>query len=83
MPENYYKLLEKIQAVDFVLVDLTLYLDTHPDDLEAIKQFNQKSYESRQLKAEFERQFGPLLQYGLSYSSYPWNWKDAPWPWQV
>jgi spore coat protein JB len=83
MPESYYQLMEKIQAVDFVLVDLTLYLDTHPDDLEAIKQFNQKAYESKQLKAEFESQFGPLLQYGLSYSNYPWNWKDAPWPWQV
>lgn len=30
LPESYYQLLEKIQAVDFVLVDLTLYLDTHP-----------------------------------------------------
>ncbi|MFC4387685.1 spore coat protein CotJB [Gracilibacillus marinus] len=83
LPESYYQLLEKIQQVDFVLVDLTLYLDTHPDDLEAVKQFNQLAYESKQLKAQFESQFGPLLQFGGSFSSYPWNWKDAPWPWQV
>ncbi|WP_040513001.1 spore coat protein CotJB [Gracilibacillus halophilus] len=83
MPESYYRLLEKIQAVDFVLVDLTLYLDTHPNDFETIKQFNQLAYESKQLKASFEEQFGPLLQYGGSFSQYPWDWKQAPWPWQV
>ncbi|MGP4041364.1 spore coat protein CotJB [Gracilibacillus sp. D59] len=83
LPDSYYQLLEQIQAVDFVLVELTLYLDTHPNDLDAIKQFNQASYESRQLKNQFEEHFGPLMQYGQSYSSYPWNWKEAPWPWQV
>ena len=27
---EYYQLFEQIQAADFVLVELTLYLDTHP-----------------------------------------------------
>ena len=40
VPEEYYQIMEQLQAVDFVLVELTLYLDTHPDDLEAINQFN-------------------------------------------
>ena len=29
MPPEYYQLLEQLQTVDFVLVELTLYLDTH------------------------------------------------------
>ena len=29
MPADYYQLLEQLQTVDFVLVELTLYLDTH------------------------------------------------------
>nr|WP_093210335.1 spore coat protein CotJB [Sediminibacillus albus] len=82
-PPEYYQLLEQIQAVDFVLCELTLYLDTHPSDNEAIQQFNYHSKQSRQLKRQYEEQYGPLMQYGMSYSSYPWNWKDAPWPWQV
>lgn len=83
VPEEYYQLMEQLQAVDFVLVELTLYLDTHPDDVEAINQFNHYAKERKQLKKVFESQFGPLLQYGNSYSNYPWNWNDSPWPWQV
>lgn len=83
VPKVYYDLLEEIQAVDFVLLELNLYLDTHPNDLNAIEQFNQCSYESRELKKSFEEQFGPLMNYGASYSNFPWNWDTAPWPWQV
>ena len=83
LPPEYYVQLEELQAIDFVLVELTLYLDTHPQDFEAIKQFNDFSYHRKKLAKQFESQFGPLLQYGHSYSSYPWNWDDAPWPWQV
>lgn len=83
LPDEYYQMLEELQAVDFVLVELTLYLDTHPGDAEAIHQFNQFAKERKHLKKAFESHFGPLLQFGNSYSGYPWNWKDTPWPWQV
>ncbi|TCP31674.1 spore coat protein JB [Scopulibacillus darangshiensis] len=83
LPKAYYDMLEELQTVDFVLVELNLYLDTHPDDLEALKQFNTFSKKSRELRDRFEEQFGPLDQFGHSYSSYPWKWNDTPWPWQV
>jgi len=83
MPPEYYELLEELQAVDFVLVELTLYLDTHPEDYNAINQFNHYAKQSKQLRKQYEKQYGPLMQYGKSYSGYPWNWDDAPWPWQV
>ena len=44
LPEEYYQLLLELQELDFVLVELTLYLDTHPDDTAAINQFNDFSY---------------------------------------
>lgn len=83
VPAEYYQLMEQLQAVDFVLVELTLYLDTHNDDQEAISQFNHYAMERKRIKKVFESQFGPLQQYGNSYSGYPWNWDDTPWPWQV
>lgn len=83
MPPEFYQLMEQLQAVDFVLVELTLYLDTHPTDQEAIQQFNHYAKESKKLKKLYESQYGPLMQYGNSYSGYPWNWDDAPWPWQI
>ncbi|EIT85533.1 protein CotJB [Fictibacillus macauensis ZFHKF-1] len=84
MPDDYYRLLHDLQAVDFVLVELTLYLDTHPTDEEAVKQFNHYSSERKKLKKQIERSYGPLQQYGNSYSATDkWNWSDGPWPWQV
>jgi spore coat protein JB len=83
LPPEYYQLLEQLQAVDFVLVELTLYLDTHPQDEESITQFNHYAKERKRLKKLFESQFGPLMQYGNSFSGCPWNWNEAPWPWQV
>ncbi|UOR12435.1 spore coat protein CotJB [Halobacillus amylolyticus] len=80
---NRYQLMEQIQKVDFALVELTLYLDTHPDDMNQIQQFNHLAYESKLLKQQYEQYFGPLRQYGESYSGYPWNWGEGPWPWQL
>lgn len=79
----YYDLLRRLQEADFVLVELTLYLDTHPDDLQAVQQFNQMSFYRQQLACQYENDYGPLLQFGHSPSRFPWDWKNAPWPWQV
>jgi spore coat protein JB len=83
LPQEYYQRLEEIQAVDFVLVELTLYLDTHPDDDQAKHQFNQYAQYSQQLKHAFEKKFGPLQQFGNSYTDANWSWGTSPWPWQV
>jgi spore coat protein JB len=80
---EYYDLLEKLQALDFVLVELNLYLDTHPDDLQAIQQFNVLTQERTQLANIFQEKYGPLQGFGRAYSRYPWEWSKVPWPWQV
>lgn len=81
--EHYYELLKELQSFDFVLVELTLYLDTHPNDVQAITQFNQFAQKRQELACEYEAEYGPLLQFGHSYSRNPWDWSDSPWPWQV
>ncbi len=83
LPQEYYKQLEEIQAADFVLIELTLYLDTHPTDAQAIQQYNQYAHYSKQLKEKFESAFGPLQQGSLNRTPEFWTWKSGPWPWQV
>lgn len=83
LPPEYYEQLEELQAVDFALVDLTLYLDTHPDDLDSIRQYNGLAKHYKKLKKEYEMRYGPLMAYGHSYSDDHWSWGKAPWPWQV
>ncbi len=83
LPAEFYKWLEELQELDFVLVELTLYLDTHPDDVSAINQFNDFSYKRRVQKQKIEEKYGPLQQFGNSYSNAPWEWSKGPWPWQI
>lgn len=83
LPKEYYTKLEEIQAADFVVLELTLYLDTHPTDAQAIAQFNQFTRHSMQLKKAFETQFGPLQQGSINPSKTNWAWSEFPWPWQV
>lgn len=81
--KDYYHLLNELQTVDFVLVELTLYLDTHPEDEQALYQFNQFQKRKRSMMTEYETKYGPLLQYGNSPVGKTWEWSCTPWPWQV
>jgi spore coat protein JB len=83
MPDHYYRLLHDLQTVDFVLVELTLYLDTHPDDIQSLQQYNKFARKRMHLANQFEHEFGPMKHYGQSYTRSPWQWADTPWPWQV
>jgi spore coat protein JB len=81
--ERYYELLQQLQAIDFVLCELNLYLDTHKQDMDAVNQYNQYVQQRWAIAQEFESMYGPLMNLGHSYSGFPWQWDDAPWPWQV
>lgn len=83
LDDAYYKLLHDLQAADFVLVELNLYLDTHPEDEAAIHQYNQYAELRKRIAAQYEAQYGPLMHFGHSLSKTPWQWKETPWPWQV
>lgn len=83
LPPQYYAQLYDLQAVDFVLLELTLYLDTHPQDVIAIQQFNQFAEQRKPMLQAFEAEFGPMYTNGLSFSKQPWQWVESPWPWQI
>ncbi|MGI6778015.1 MAG: spore coat protein CotJB [Acetivibrionales bacterium] len=75
------KLLKELMAVDFTLVDLHLYLDTHPYDQRALMIYNNTVQRARMLRHTYERLYGPLLA-NMSTSRYPWQWAMEPWPWE-
>lgn len=80
--EDYYRALHELQVIDFVLVELTLYLDTHQDDTAALEQFNRTCHQRDQMRRQFEARFGPLIQYS-SPAGQPFTWATQPWPWEV
>jgi len=79
---NREKLLHEIMKVDFALLDLKLFLNTHPNDIEALNNFNNLANESNVLKKDFETKFGPLSSTSNSSCDKRYDWIDTPWPWQ-
>ncbi|WP_232698199.1 spore coat protein CotJB [Brevibacillus daliensis] len=80
---EYHHMLRQLQELDFVCLELNLYLDTHPGDTQAINQFNHFAYERMKFANQFQEKYGPLLNYGHSFSGVPFTWVETPWPWQV
>ena len=72
----------ELQQLSFSLVDLNLYLDTHPDCQQGISDYNQLFEQYWEAKASFEMLYGPLNNFGHCPSSYPWSWINDPWPWE-
>lgn len=74
-------LLNKLNAYAFAAYDWNLYLDTHPDDKDAIMMFHKMAGKARELRQEFEEKYGPLTAEASTNMQY-WNWLDDPWPWE-
>ncbi len=75
------QLLQDISALNFAALELTLYLDTHPDDRGALRQRNEYLAEMKEVMREYEAKYGPLTT--ISRAEYPWTWIDEPWPWEI
>ncbi len=80
MGSNKEQLLRDIGIVDFVLTELTLYLDTHPFDCHAMEYFNHYN-RIKQMEKEFSMKYFPLNT-RMAESSKEWRWGMAPLPWE-
>lgn len=79
------KLMCKINQVSFFLDDLTLYLDTHETDTEAMKLYYEKSLECAELKKQFALKFYPLTRMcavHCNQMSQSFCGQDGPMPWE-
>lgn len=77
-----WELLEEIDELQFVAIELNLFLDTHPDNQQAIRDHYQVTQRLDRLIVQYERTYGPLTAHGLGPTEYPWRWIEEPWPWQ-
>ncbi len=75
------ELLKEIMAIDFSLVELNLYLDTHPLDQRAQRLQNEYVTICKDLKEKYEEDYAPLTH--VYASECPWGWIEEPWPWEI
>lgn len=80
------QLMTKITQISFFLDDLTLYLDTHEKDIQAIQLYREKIKECDQLKKQFAQEFYPLtrpcIPFCISDSEISFCWQEGPMPWE-
>lgn len=81
MIDSREKMMHDLQAVGFALVDINLYLDTHPTDLDALAYYRKFRNLYAQIVTEYTKLYGPITaQYVESENC--WTWVDSPWPWE-
>lgn len=72
--------LAELQALEFVLIELGLYLDTHQDDKEAFALFQKYAAMEKEGRERYEAMHGPLTQTAAAKSDC-YSWLSDPWPW--
>lgn len=70
----------KVQHTGFAVTDLNLYLDTHPDDAQALQAFTKAVTAYKSAVAQYEALYGPLTVTDAAADT--WLWGAKPWPWQ-
>lgn len=74
------ELMVNIGEYSFMMHDLNLYLDTHPNDNEALIKFSEYRNMVNDLITKYERKYGPITIKGDNNNTTPFNWTNN-WPW--
>lgn len=74
-------LMRKVTEHFFVLYDLSLYLDTHPDDCNALSLYHRHNEIYRQYYDEYIKNYGPIAFTDVKSDDY-WTWVAEEWPWE-
>ena len=70
---------EPVEA-GFAMDDVALFLDTHPENQDALRYYKAVRDMRDQSMAAYERRFGPLRY--TDVTSMSWNWVTEKWPWE-
>lgn len=73
------EMMSRIKELNFAIIELALYLDTHPDDEKALCLHRKYCKELKDLKDKYQKVYGPLSIY---YPCNKWRWLEEPWPWE-
>lgn len=80
---NVNQLKKQIHALDFAILEMNLFLDTHPTDQTALTKRAQYLTERAEAVARYEAQYGPYEVTAKKVrNTDKWTWINDPWPWE-
>ncbi len=74
-------MLRRLSSLRFAMVELNLFLDTHPNNTEALKMFKVNSQKYALLLNEYQKKYGPIVA-SDTFDNTDWEWVNGPWPWE-
>lgn len=74
------ELLMQISQIQFICIELNLYLDTHPDDEAAMRDYISYGNKLNELIGMYEERYGPIHGFGHSATE-TGSWVYSEWPW--
>ena len=78
---NRQALMRQIQIYEFALVELNLFLDSHPDNQNALAYLKKIKPMHDEAVKEYTQNYGPLMAASGNYDNY-FTWIEEPWPWE-
>lgn len=73
-------LLRNVQTAEFALVEAGLFLDTHPDDRNALEYYQTFQKKHEKAVQDYVAAYGPLM--AMQHEGSRWKWVDGPAPWE-
>jgi len=77
--ETRESLTKKIMELKFAIIDISLYLNAHPNDNRALCLHNEYTKKFKELTDKYQRVYGPLT---IEFPCNKWRWLEMPWPWE-
>ena len=77
------EMLKRLSILDFMLIDLGLYLNINPEDTHALAIFSRVSEDAEKLRNTYESTFSPLIMRHQTSAGDSWKWINDPWPWEA
>ena len=77
--ETRAEMMKKIREYNFAVIELGLYLDTHPDDAKALCLYREYAKILKDLQDKYQKVYGPLT---IFFPCNKWRWLEEPWPWE-
>lgn len=71
----------ELQALAFAVNELALYLDTHPNDAEALEMYQTYQQALHDGMMNFSKEYGPL-NHTVPGKKGCYCWPNDPWPWE-
>ena len=71
----------ELMALEFIVKELNLYLDTHAEDEKAFSLMKSMTSLLKEAHEKYVEMFGPIRLTDLNQTG-QYTWLDSPWPWE-